>query len=340
MSSNIIFVRFSDTCLIDDDAAPSFHCTECYMLATHFNLEVVIVSLEGMMLKYNSEGPGLKGKGYLLYTGQHYDALVGADSEETAVEDEIRIFTDAEGVDKKSLEAAKIAKAERDFRATQRVVKKLKCSGCGAILDDNDAFQAHCGEVEHDDDFSFMCDEVEIVESMEDDDDAAKINLESDDVVSFYNGPQNAFSNFYPGDLLGRSKPFFVELDGKLFPTVEHFWQYSKVVTVDAAVAEKILNAETIEKAHLAGAFAPEIRKDWDDVKAGILHAAIKAKFVQHPDLREQLVATAGKTLVNIDSDKWAGLMETDGIQKGENNVGKILMNVRDELIAESSTVP
>jgi hypothetical protein len=36
----------------------------------------------------------------------------------------------------------------------------LKCGGCGAICADTEAFQAHCSEVEHDDDFMFECDEV------------------------------------------------------------------------------------------------------------------------------------------------------------------------------------
>lgn len=295
------------------------------MLAKHFKIELVIVSLEGLILKYNSEADDLRGRGYLLYTGQHYDAMVGAASEETTVGDETRLHpVGDQGSEVLALAAAKVHKEERDFRATQRVVKKMKCE-CGAIVDDNDAFQVHCAEVEHGDDFSFMCDEVEVVESMVDDDPSLKIDLSSDDVVTWYNGPQSEFSNFYP---------CIITIESKSFPTLEHFWQYSKVVSVNDELAEKIRTADTIEKAHLAGAYAPTIREDWDEVKAGILEMGMKAKFDQHPKLKAQLVATAGKQLVNIDSDKWAGISETDGVQRGDNNVGKILTKVRDDLVA------
>ena len=36
----------------------------------------------------------------------------------------------------------------------------LQCAGCGALVKDNDEFQQHCEDVEHDDDFMFMCEEV------------------------------------------------------------------------------------------------------------------------------------------------------------------------------------
>jgi len=302
--------------------------TEAYMLATHFKIELVIVSLEGMVLKYNSDAPDLQGRGFLLYTGQHYDALVGAQSEETTVADEVRLHpVGDEDSELLALAAAKVHKAERDFRATQRVVKKMKCE-CGAIVDDNDAFQVHCAEVEHGDDFSYMCDEIEVVESMVDDDPTLKIDLSSDNVMTWYNGPQSVFSNFYPSA---------VTIDGKDFATVEHYWQYSKVVGVDDEVAEKIRTAETIQKAHLAGAYAAKIRDDWDEVKAQVLKVALVVKFDQHPALKVQLLATAGKQLVNIDSDKWAGISESDGIQTGNNNVGKILTEVRDEFIAQAA---
>ena len=43
---------------------------------------------------------------------------------------------------------------ERARRAKERRVQRLKCAGCGAILADAAAFQLHCGEVDHDDDFT------------------------------------------------------------------------------------------------------------------------------------------------------------------------------------------
>ena len=49
-------------------------------------------------------------------------------------------------------------------RKQEKHEKKLKCDGCGAICDMGTegkfTFQAHCAEVEHDDDFMFTCQEV------------------------------------------------------------------------------------------------------------------------------------------------------------------------------------
>ena len=45
-------------------------------------------------------------------------------------------------------------------RAMEIWVKRLKCGGCGAVLADTAAFQEHCGEVEHGDDFMYDCEEV------------------------------------------------------------------------------------------------------------------------------------------------------------------------------------
>ena len=50
------------------------------------------------------------------------------------------------------MEAYAAAAAAKKLREKRK--KVIKCGGCGALCDDADAFQAHCMEVEHDDDFS------------------------------------------------------------------------------------------------------------------------------------------------------------------------------------------
>ena len=44
---------------------------------------------------------------------------------------------------------------------------RIKCLGCETILKDGKEFQEHCMAVEHDEDFAFDCEEVEIVEMVE-----------------------------------------------------------------------------------------------------------------------------------------------------------------------------
>ena len=102
----------------------------------------------------------LRGKGptiYILYTGTHYDPLVGLrDGAETPQ------FLDGAGA---AFEAAArdIAVRHREKvarRDASEKIYRIRCCGCGAKLVDSDAFQAHCGEVEHGDDFAFECEDI------------------------------------------------------------------------------------------------------------------------------------------------------------------------------------
>lgn len=59
---------------------------ELGLLAQHFDAELCVVSMEPL---YLLPFPGAQAKHYLLYTGQHYDPLVGAATQETSVDDEV-----------------------------------------------------------------------------------------------------------------------------------------------------------------------------------------------------------------------------------------------------------
>lgn len=73
-----------------------------------------------------------------------------------------------------------------------------------------------------------------------------------------------------------------------------------------------------------------ELRPDWEEVKYDVMYQVCKAKFLQNPDLARKLVETGDAELVegNTWGDKVWGVC--DGV--GENNLGKTLMRIRDEL--------
>ena len=54
------------------------------------------------------------------------------------------------------------------------------------------------------------------------------------------------------------------------YPTVEHFWQASKFITVDSEYAERIRATSMEEALILANSPSIKIRDDWDDVKYNI----------------------------------------------------------------------
>ena len=74
-----------------------------------------------------------------------------------------------------------------------------------------------------------------------------------------------------------------------------------------------------------------ELRSDWEEVKVGILEELTRIKF-QHPELREKLLATEDEYLQegNTWGDTFWGVDLETG--EGENNFGKMLMKIREEL--------
>ena len=98
---------------------------------------------------YSSEAPR---RAFLLYTGTHYDALRrgGVHVLEGSPE-----ALEAHG-------AAALALGERLRAAGEgapKAVKLVRCCGCQAVMDES-LFGAHAAQVEHGEDFDFMCEAV------------------------------------------------------------------------------------------------------------------------------------------------------------------------------------
>jgi ribA/ribD-fused uncharacterized protein len=69
------------------------------------------------------------------------------------------------------------------------------------------------------------------------------------------------------------------------------------------------------------------LREDWEQVKLLIMKKLVTIKFQQHPELRQKLIDISGIiTEENTWNDKYWGICK--GV--GQNNLGKILMEIRD----------
>ena len=75
-----------------------------------------------------------------------------------------------------------------------------------------------------------------------------------------------------------------------------------------------------------------QLRPDWEEVKVGLMEEIVRAKFTQNPELAAKLLATGDKVLVegNHWGDTYWGVDTHTG--QGENRLGKILMEIREEL--------
>jgi len=115
-----------------------------------------------------------------------------------------------------------------------------------------------------------------------------------------------------------------ITVNGLVYPTAEHYYQSCK--SKDESEQEMIRNLNTPKEAKFAG-YHVALRSDWEDTKEQVMLDVLKAKFMQHPHLKQRLLATGHATL-HEDSpwDKYWGFAKG----KGKDRLGKLLMQVRE----------
>ncbi len=122
-------------------------------------------------------------------------------------------------------------------------------------------------------------------------------------------------SNFYLVQLL---MP-----DGIVYPSAEHAYQAAK--TLDHQIRKEITYM-TAGQAKRTGRNII-IRPNWDNIKISIMWKILCVKFA-NPELYAKLKATQPHILIenNTWNDTFWGVCRS----KGENNLGKLLMKLRD----------
>lgn len=143
--------------------------------------------------------------------------------------------------------------------------------------------------------------------------------------IYFYkvNDDYGCFSNFSPHP---------IELEGKYWSTVEHYYQAQKFVgTPDAIIIPEIHAAPTPEQAAALGRDSIRcVRSDWEQVKTQVMYTAVLTKFLTHKDIQTILISTGDRTIVeNSLTDCYWGCGHD---KSGLNHLGKILMSVRHEI--------
>lgn len=71
-----------------------------------------------------------------------------------------------------------------------------------------------------------------------------------------------------------------------------------------------------------------ELRSDWDKIKYNVMLKIVTRKFKNNTDLFQKLLDTAPSKL--IEGNTWGDVYWGICNGKGENNLGKILMAIRD----------
>lgn len=120
-----------------------------------------------------------------------------------------------------------------------------------------------------------------------------------------------------------------VFIEGETWRTVEHFYQASKFPNIE--VKNIIKSLDSPKKAADEGRNRKNpIRDDWDFIKEKIMFSALKAKFLQHPQLRRELLNTDSSILIeDTANDNYWG---NGGDDTGKNKLGLLLMDVRESI--------
>lgn len=138
--------------------------------------------------------------------------------------------------------------------------------------------------------------------------------------ISEFRGKYFFLSNFYLAD---------VEYEGIKYTNNESAFQSAKVTDYDTRL--KFSNLDPSQGKRKGRNV--RLRHGWDNIKFDVMYEVCYAKFNQNEDLKTKLIQTGDAILEegNTWGDKIWGVV--NGV--GQNNLGKILMKVREELKAK-----
>ena len=139
--------------------------------------------------------------------------------------------------------------------------------------------------------------------------------------IDKFRGKYAFLSNFYP---------CFVYYEGVRYPTAEHAFQAAK--TLDEEIRLGFAVCSSPEEARKLGR-SIKLRSDWNSIKLDTMKEIVRNKFftnISNIDLQKNLISTEDIYLEegNSHGDKFWGTVKGEG----ENHLGKILMQVREEL--------
>lgn len=135
------------------------------------------------------------------------------------------------------------------------------------------------------------------------------------EVIDSFKGNYRFLSNFYPSK---------VNFDGIEFPSVENAYQAAKNFDRERRLLFVNLTASQAKKEGKRII----IRPDWDEVKIAIMTNLVEEKFTKNLDLLQKLLETEDAELV--EGNSWGDVFWGVCKGKGQNHLGKILMQVRE----------
>lgn len=136
--------------------------------------------------------------------------------------------------------------------------------------------------------------------------------------ITSFHGEFRWLSNFWPA---------LVELDGMEFPSVEHAYQAAKTNDIETRERFQSMMLKSGEAKRMGRRV--NIRADWEQVKLSVMLELLRGKF-KCADLRAKLLSTGNAELV--EGNNWNDTFWGVCNGRGQNHLGKLLMQVRNEI--------
>lgn len=141
-------------------------------------------------------------------------------------------------------------------------------------------------------------------------------------VIKSFTGEFTFLSNFSDS---------FILYDGILYKNAESMYQAYKCK--NKSQRYKLFTGISGAEAKKRGRKI-DVRNDWEEVKFSIMKLVVEQKFKQNLSIRKKLLDTGEEQIIegNYWHDSYWGVCTCDKCKSinGENNLGKILMEVRD----------
>jgi N-glycosidase YbiA len=136
-------------------------------------------------------------------------------------------------------------------------------------------------------------------------------------MINKFDGEHAFLSNFFECD---------VTFERITYPTAENAFQAAKVL--DKEKRKEFINITAGQAKRLGRKV--DLREDWNSVRLNVMFRILCAKFFTNKELMQKLQDTGDEELVegNTWNDTFWGVCNG----KGENNLGKLLMHVRQLL--------
>ena len=137
-------------------------------------------------------------------------------------------------------------------------------------------------------------------------------------IIDCFDNEYSFLSNFYECP---------VEYDGIVYQSSEAAFQAQKTLNIEERIV--LFTSATPSQSKKLGRKI-KLRDDWDSIKVRLMKEIVLAKFTQNNTLKEKLLKTGTAEL--IEGNWWKDTFWGVCNGKGLNHLGRILMEVRDEL--------